>query len=59
MIAKGKLIVLEGLDRSGKSTICKYIQEILSQKTHTIAINFPDRTTPIGKMINEFLSNKT
>jgi dTMP kinase len=52
MITRGKLIVLEGLDRSGKSTVSKYIQELLSHQSPTIAINFPDRTTPIGKMIH-------
>ena len=59
MIVKGKFIVLEGLDRSGKSTIASYIHETLSQSNPTVAMNFPDRTTPVGQMINEFLNNKT
>jgi dTMP kinase len=58
MISRGKLIVLEGLDRSGKSSISKYVQELLSVKGPTVTMNFPDRSTPIGKMINEFLSSK-
>ena len=58
MITRGKLIVLEGLDRSGKSTISKYVTELISAKAATNNINFPDRSTHIGKMINEFLSNK-
>ena len=59
MSTKGKFIVLEGLDRSGKSTLASYIHETLSQSNHTVSMNFPDRTTPVGRMINEFLSNKT
>ena len=57
MISKGKFIVLEGLDRSGKSTLTHHISELLSSKQQTTTINFPDRTTSIGKMINDYLSN--
>lgn len=59
MITRGKLIVLEGLDRSGKSTISRYVQELISNKAPCVAMNFPDRKTVIGQMINEFLCNKT
>jgi len=52
MITRGKLIVLEGLDRSGKSTISKYVADLISAKAPTTNINFPDRNTPVGKMIN-------
>jgi dTMP kinase len=57
MIHRGKLIVLEGLDRSGKSSVVSYLCEWLSQerKGKTVGMSFPDRTTPIGKMIDEFL----
>lgn len=56
---RGKLIVLEGLDRSGKSSVAKFIFNLLSENQPTVCMNFPDRTTPIGKMINEFLNNHT
>ena len=52
MIKAGKFIVLEGLDRSGKSSVAAYLQELLSANGSVVALNFPDRTTPIGQMIN-------
>lgn len=60
MIKKGKFIVLEGLDRSGKSSIARFISELLSQKQQSVfMINFPDRTTSIGLMINDYLKQQT
>ena len=59
MIKRGKLIVLEGLDRSGKSSVAKYLCELLSSQNQTVSMSFPDRSTPIGKMIDEFLNNRT
>lgn len=58
VLQKGKFIVLEGLDRSGKSSVCKYLQHKLNNRTETLLISFPDRTTAIGKMINNFLKNE-
>lgn len=58
MIKRGKLIVLEGLDRSGKSSIANFILDLINQKHKAIPMNFPDRNTPIGKMINDFLTQK-
>jgi dTMP kinase len=48
---KGKFIIFEGLDGSGKSTQC----ELLHIKTNSILINFPDRTTAVGKLIDKHL----
>jgi dTMP kinase len=57
---KGKLIVLEGLDRSGKSSLTKSVKEFLLEKEMpTVEMNFPDRTSAIGKLISDYLSNKT
>ena len=51
---RGKLILIEGLDRTGKSTQC----EIISQKLlNCELIKFPDRTTSIGKEINSYLTD--
>jgi dTMP kinase len=59
MLIKGKFIVLEGLDRSGKSSVAKFLSQKLSlEKGPTVLMNFPDRTTSIGKMINHFLNNQ-
>lgn len=58
MLIRGKFIVLEGLDRSGKSSVSRFLSHKLSEKGPTVLMNFPDRTTSIGTMISHFLSNK-
>ncbi|CAM6005973.1 unnamed protein product [Sphagnum balticum] len=55
---RGKFVVLEGLDRSGKSTMAAFIAGHLRTQAPTQIIGFPDRTTAIGKMIGDFLANK-
>lgn len=52
---KYKLIVLEGLDCSGKTTV----SEILKQRLHpSTVLRFPDRSTAIGSVINKFLKKE-
>ena len=60
---RGALIVLEGCDRSGKTTVCKRLINHLND-THELLKNdqkpakmmrFPDRETPIGQEINRYL----
>lgn len=53
-MTRGKLILIEGLDRTGKTTQCKLLAQRL--KPNAELLKFPDRTTQIGKMINEYLS---
>lgn len=56
---RGALIVIEGIDRTGKSTQGKILVESL--KKHNIEAeyrNFPARETEIGKVINNYLSSK-
>lgn len=57
---RGHLIVLEGLDRAGKST---QVQHLISKlETHNKPVKhlrFPNRSTPIGQMINSYLTNQT
>ncbi|PFH53225.1 hypothetical protein AMATHDRAFT_138094 [Amanita thiersii Skay4041] len=57
---RGAFIVIEGLDRSGKST---QISAILSRlEYHGVTakvLKFPDRTTPIGKMIDSYLKSQS
>ncbi len=48
-------IVFEGLDRSGKSTQSKLLNEKLK---NSVKIIFPDRTTYTGKIINDYLQGK-
>lgn len=58
-IARGAFIVLEGLDRVGKSTLAKRLVEHLERIRKPVThCRFPDRETPIGKVINEILTDK-
>ncbi|GMM30333.1 bifunctional thymidylate/uridylate kinase [Martiniozyma asiatica (nom. inval.)] len=52
------LIAIEGLDRTGKTTQTDCLLETLASKQipHTL-MKFPDRTTPIGKLINQYLTD--
>ncbi|POV98118.1 hypothetical protein PSTT_14621 [Puccinia striiformis] len=53
---RGSFIVFEGLDRSGKSTQCRLLEEKLKQAGRAVeSMRFPDRTTAIGQMINSYL----
>jgi len=57
---RGALIVLEGVDRAGKSTQCAKLVEYLQSIGRPAELwRFPDRTTTIGTMINSYLSNTT
>jgi dTMP kinase len=87
-MARGKLIVFEGLDRAGKSTQCAMLAQALQEAGHSVRLmRFPgeyflilrecsvveggisignfsdiamtDRTTPIGQMINSYLSGQS
>ncbi|SNX85032.1 related to thymidylate kinase [Melanopsichium pennsylvanicum] len=49
---RGFFIVVEGLDRAGKSTQVERLAEHFQAK----AIKFPERTTAIGQMINSYLA---
>ncbi|SMN19364.1 similar to Saccharomyces cerevisiae YJR057W CDC8 Thymidylate and uridylate kinase, functions in de novo biosynthesis of pyrimidine deoxyribonucleotides [Maudiozyma saulgeensis] len=50
---RGKLILIEGLDRTGKSTQCEILRQRLGEST--TLMKFPDRTTAIGQQINNYL----
>ncbi|KZF20318.1 thymidylate kinase [Xylona heveae TC161] len=53
---RGMLIVVEGLDRAGKTTQCQRLVENLSNDGHRVEfMRFPNRTTPIGQMIDGYL----
>ncbi|KAL2331432.1 hypothetical protein Fmac_019013 [Flemingia macrophylla] len=56
--SRGALIVLEGLDRSGKTSQCNRLASFLEgQGTSAELWRFPDRTTNVGQMISAYLSN--
>ncbi|KAF4713768.1 hypothetical protein FOZ62_005721 [Perkinsus olseni] len=57
-MARGAFIVLEGLDRSGKSTQLRRISEALRQRTgkEVVEMGFPRRNSgSIGKMLDTYL----
>lgn len=57
---RGRLIVVEGLDRSGKTTQVSRLVDHITQRHSlpAVAHKFPDRTTVIGKMIDAYLQMK-
>lgn len=57
---RGALIVLEGLDRTGKTTQGNLLLEALRARgVHVQALRFPDRTSVTGKLLTEVLTGKT
>jgi len=53
---RAPFIVIEGLDRSGKTTQTSRLEYRLKESgIETKLIKVPDRTTPIGKMIDSYL----
>lgn len=56
---KGKFIVVEGLDRAGKSSQCELLVKEVSKSGPVELLKFPDRTTAVGKMIDAYLQSKS
>nr|XP_061790744.1 thymidylate kinase-like isoform X4 [Nerophis lumbriciformis] len=57
---RGALIVLEGVDKAGKTTQCKKLVQALQQIGHPAEMmRFPDRSTTIGKLISAYLEKKS
>jgi dTMP kinase len=58
-VAKGKVIVLEGTDKAGKTTQSRMLQDALKTLGKIcVVIDFPDYTTPIGMEIRAFLDDR-
>ena len=58
--SRGALVVIEGLDRAGKSSQCqRLVDGLRSMNVPTRYVRFPDRTTAVGKMINEYLQGSS
>jgi len=56
---KGKIIVLEGTDKAGKTTQSRLLAEAIKALGKVcVVIDFPDYTTPIGMEIRAFLDRK-
>ncbi|KAL8803846.1 MAG: hypothetical protein Q9223_006044 [Gallowayella weberi] len=57
---RGALIVIEGLDRAGKSTQCeKLVQYFQHQGRRVKHMRFPNRLTLIGRLIDSYLKGET
>ena len=55
-LSRGAFILLEGVDRCGKTTQCNLLlQHLLALGIAAVALRFPDRTTLIGNLINGYL----
>lgn len=52
-MTRGRLILIEGLDRSGKSSQAKILEERLKDSK---LVKFPERSTKVGAIINEYLT---
>ncbi|KAE8223214.1 hypothetical protein CF319_g3716 [Tilletia indica] len=58
-VARGALIVIEGLDRSGKSTqVSRLAQALGASEGQARVVKFPERTTTVGQMIDGYLTRK-
>lgn len=56
---KGKIIVIEGTDKAGKTTQSRLLLEALKNLGKVcVILDFPDYTTPIGMEIRAFLDGK-
>lgn len=59
MPKRGALIAVEGLDRTGKSTQTqKLLDTFLNRGIGCELVKFPQRETPIGKLINRYLTDR-
>ena len=56
--SRGALVVLEGLDRSGKSSqSSRLVSYLKGQGISAELWRFPDRTTNVGQMVSAYLTN--
>mmetsp|Transcript_5741 Transcript_5741/g.12495 ORF Transcript_5741/g.12495 Transcript_5741/m.12495 type:complete len:286 (-) Transcript_5741:1971-2828(-) len=55
---RGAFILLEGVDRCGKTTQCSLLlKHLVSISVAAVALRFPDRTTQVGKLIDGYLQS--
>ena len=59
-MARGGFIVIEGLDRTGKTTQAReLVQRMRAAGLAVEPMNFPDRSTDCGQLIGAYLQNKS
>jgi len=55
---RGAFILLEGVDRCGKTTqVALLVKHLLALSLATVSFRFPDRTTQVGGLINAYLQS--
>lgn len=55
----GKLIIIEGIDGSGKTTQVKMLEELLVAKGKTVkCVKFPNYQSPTGQLVSSYLKNE-
>jgi len=55
-MSRGKMIVVEGVDRAGKTSQCHHLlHRLRGENVHIEYISFPNRDIPSGKVIDQFL----
>ncbi|KAJ7650351.1 thymidylate kinase [Roridomyces roridus] len=60
MVNRGAFIVIEGLDRSGKTTqVATLHTRLEAERIPVKLLKFPDRTTAIGSMIDSYLRSQS
>jgi dTMP kinase len=58
-LPKGRIVVIEGMDKAGKTTQSRVLATALRNKGKLCAsLDFPDYSTPIGREIKSFLDGK-
>lgn len=57
-LKRGAFILLEGVDRCGKTTQCKILmQHLLTLSVAAVAMRFPERSTNVGQLIDGYLAS--
>ena len=58
-MSKGKFIVIEGIDGSGKGTqVNRIVAHLRKRKVPVKTFSYPDRQGPIGSLIDQYLHRK-
>jgi dTMP kinase len=58
-LRKGRIVVIEGMDKAGKTTQSRVLVSALRNKGKLCtSLDFPDYSTPIGREIKSFLDGK-
>mmetsp|Transcript_758 Transcript_758/g.1172 ORF Transcript_758/g.1172 Transcript_758/m.1172 type:complete len:235 (+) Transcript_758:106-810(+) len=56
--SRGTFVLLEGVDRCGKTTQCGLLlKHLVTLGMAAVAMRFPDRTTSVGQLINGYLAS--